>query len=254
MSKTAQPQVITPTAKPALVLVHGFRGSPIGLKGIAQDLRTAGYEVHVPAIPPFAGAGALDSYTPEAYARFLKDYIDQHQLNQPVLIGHSMGSVIISALATRRPELINNKLILMSPISSKPAKPFALISPLSAYLPRKLVDYITTRFLFVPHDHQLFQKTMAITHACTADYPPSTAAAAAAAKFAAQYSIADFLPTSQKVLIIAGDKDRLIKKHHTKALAERLQAETKFIPKSGHLHNYEQPHQTAELILDFLQS
>lgn len=254
MPKTTQPQVLTPTKKPAIVLVHGFRGSPIGLEAIAQDLRAAGYEVHVPAIPPFAGAEALDSYTPEAYASFLKDYIDEHQLKQPILIGHSMGSVIISTLAVRRPELINNKLILMSPISTKPARPFALISPLSAYLPRKLVDYVTTKFLFVPHDQKLFQETMAITHACTADCPPSTKAAAAAAKFAARYSIADFLPTSQKVLIIAGEQDRMIKKRHTEALAERLQAKTQFIPHSGHLHNYEQPHQTAQLILDFLQA
>lgn len=254
MSRTNQPQVISPTTKPALILVHGFRGSPIGLEKIATDLRAAGYEVHVPAIPPFAGAQELDDYTPEAYARFLKDYIDQHRLSQPVLIGHSMGSVIISALAARRPELINNKLILMSPISSKPAKPFALISPLSAYLPRKLVDYVTTRFLFIPHNRQLFQETMSVTHACTADCPPSTSASVAAAKFAARYAITDFPPVSQKVFIIAGDKDRLIKKHHTEALAEKLQAKTQFIPKSGHLHNYEQPHETARLILDFLES
>ena len=115
--------VLQPTKKPDVILVHGFRGSPLGLKTIADDLHQAGFTVHLPAVPPFAGSPALEKYTPHAYADFLAHYIREHQLSRPILVGHSMGSVVVSATAKFHPELINSKLILLSPISTKPAKP-----------------------------------------------------------------------------------------------------------------------------------
>lgn len=240
--------------QPSIVLVHGFRGSPLGLDEVAQDLRTAGYNVFVPAIPPFAGAKTVDNtYTPESYTKYLLKYLDENKIEQPILVGHSMGSVICASIAHSHPELLHKKLILLSPISSKPPKLIALISPLSALLPRKLVDYITTKFLFVPHDKKLLQDTLDITHHCTADQPPSCSAAMQAARFAARYSIRDFLPIDKDMLLLAGAKDRLIAQAQTKKLAEQLQAEVIFLPNSGHLHNYEKPHATAAQILQFIQ-
>lgn len=58
----------------------------------------------------------------------------------------------------------------------------------------------------------------------------------------------------QKTLIIAGEKDRLIPQKKTLALVQQLQAELRLIPNSGHLHNYEKPHETAQLILDFIKN
>lgn len=243
--------ILPPSAKPSIVLVHGFRGSPIGLEAIAQDLRQAGYQVYLPAVPPFAGAKALNSYQPKAYADYLAQYIREQNLQRPILIGHSMGSVVIAATAKLHPELVSQKLILLSPISAKTAKPFAIVSPLATIIPRRIVDYVTTRYLFVPKDKELFQETMDLTHKCSADQTPSRAAIAAATRFSTNYSIRDFPPT-QKTLLIAGAKDRLISQKKTKQLAKELQAELKLIPNSGHLHNYEKPHETAELILEFL--
>lgn len=142
--------VLKPSVKPSIVLVHGFRGSPLGLEAIAQILRQAGYQVHIPAIPPFAGAGELSSYQAKDYADFLARYIRDQNLSRPILIGHSMGSIVVSATAKFYPQLINHKLVLLSPISTKTAKPFALISPLAAIVPRRIVDYITTRYLLYP--------------------------------------------------------------------------------------------------------
>ena len=245
--------MLAPTAKPDIVLVHGFRGSPLGLQTIADDLRQGGYKVHTPAIPPFAGAGKLKYYDPKSYASYLAQYIRKNNLQRPILIGHSMGSVVVAATAKFYPELVNPKLILLSPISVKTAKPFALISPLAAIVPRPIVDYLTTKFLFVPKDKMLFRETMALTHACSEDQPPTRSAIAAATKFSTHYSISDFLPT-QNVCIIAGAKDRLIPQKPTRALAKQLQTTPHFISNSGHLHNYEKPHETAQLILEFLES
>lgn len=250
-SSPATPKVFSPAKKPDLILIHGFRGSPIGLKAVAERLEQSGYTVHVPAIPPFAGAAPLAKYTAENYAKFLSAYIAEHRLDHPVLIGHSMGSIVAAATAANYPDKIHHKLILMSPISARTSPPFTLVAPLSSIAPRRVVDYITTRFLFVPQDRALFRQTLDTTNLCSADHPPSRRAMAGATYFSAHSAVSDF-SLRQDILFLAGDQDRLVKKHDTIALAESLQARLVFIPNSGHLHNYEKPLETAEYILDFL--
>ncbi len=245
------PKVI-PTEKPPLILVHGFRGSPIGLDSIAKILREHGYQVYIPAIPPFGGAVKLDAYTPQQYADFLANYIKTHHLESPVLIGHSMGSIVVAAMVDKYPELVNNKTILLSPIATRTAAPFRLVAPLSAVLPRRIIDYITTKYLFVPHDKALLRQTLVVTHACSNDNPPLKSEVLKSATFSTKYCVSDFHST-QNTLLLAGEKDRLIKKRHTIATAQKMHASVDFLPGCGHLHNYEQPQATAERIIKFLE-
>lgn len=247
------PLIIESTKKPPIVLIHGFRGSPLGLKTLATLMRQEGYDVHTPAMPPFGGAGEIQQYTPEAYADYVAGYIRANQLERPILIGHSMGSVIAAATAYHYPKLVNHTIVLLSPISGKTAKPFAMIAPLSAIVPRHIVDYATTRYLFVPHNRPLFREAMSLTHACSDDHPPKRSAVAKVAHFSAHYSVADF-PLTQRVILIAGASDRLVGKRKTLHLAEKLSAELKIIPKSGHLHNYEKPQETVNLIIESIRS
>ena len=236
-----------------IILVHGLRGSPLGLREIKRDLEKVGYKVYAPAVPPFAGAKPLEAYSNETYADFLANFIKKKKLKKPILIGHSMGSIIVAVTAERYPELVGERIILMSPISTKPAKFFAALTPLSALFPARLVDYLTTRYLFVPKDRTLFRKALAITHDCSNDHPPKKRDILASAKFSAFSSITDF-DFLQKTLLLAGETDRLIKKSATEQLAKKLGATAIFIPDSGHLHNYEKPHETATEIIRFLSA
>ena len=217
--------------KPSLVLAHGYRGAPIGLKTIAEQLEEAGYEVYVPAIPPFGGATLGHTYDAKSYANYLAKYIKSKSLDHPVLIGHSMGSIIVAATAHFHPDLINQKIIFLSPIPERTSKVFQIISPLASFLPSRMVDYATTRFLFVSPQKSIFHNALSLTHECTAS---------------------DF-PLQKSVCIIAGAQDRLVSSSSTRTLAERLQAELHFIPDSGHLHNYEAPAETTRLILDYIK-
>lgn len=236
--------------KPALVLLHGFRGSPLGLAELAELLRAAGYEVHAPAVPPFSGA-VLPSFTPESYVSFINGFITAHHIERPILIGHSMGSIVAAAVAHTDPDLIHEKLILLSPISARTNRLVTPLVPLSASLPRRVTDYVTTRFLFVPHDPALFRKALALTNLCSGDQAPSAREVFRSAKFSAQYSVADF-PFEKDTLFLAGESDRIVSKNNTLELANRLGARLEFIPGSGHLHNYEKPQETAAAILKFL--
>ncbi len=248
------PAILGSLKKPDLILVHGFRGSPIGLEEIANILRHEyGYQVHVPAIPPFGGAPSLDTYTPENYANYLSDYVITQQLERPVLIGHSMGSIVVSAALTHNPKIFNSKSVLMSPISNRTAKPFRFVAPFSAILPSHIVDYITTKYLTTTRDKATLKEILAITHRCGVDHSPRRLEVFKAARFSTRYSITDFSP-QQQILLLAGEHDHLIKKHHTTKAAQQLQAELQFLPNTGHIHNYEQPNETAKAIINFLES
>lgn len=244
----------TSKAKQPLILIHGFRGAPSGLAEVAAILEKAGYETFLPKIPPFAGANELFDYNPHTYADYIAGYIYENQLERPVLIGHSMGSVIATATAHLHPDLINDRVILMSPISKRPPLGIRTISPLSAYLPSRIIDYTSTRFLFVPRDPELFSQIMHRTSACSQASRPSKKATIKATRFSTSFSVADFSTQDlqKHFLVIAGEQDRLIKREATEKIARDLNATTVFLPGTGHLHNYEQPQETAQAILDFL--
>lgn len=237
--------------KPPLVLIHGFRGAPAGLGAIAMELERNGFETYSPKIPPFAGAGELFDYNPHTYADYIASYIAENHLEKPILIGHSMGSIIAAATASLHPEIVHDKLYFLSPISKRPPLTIRLISPTAAYLPRSIVDLITTRYLFVPHDYELFKEVLRLTKLCSTTYPPKKSAISKATHFSTNYTTADF-ELQQQVIVIAGEHDRLIDRQATETLAEKLRAELEFLPNTGHLHNYEQPQATAQAILRHL--
>lgn len=245
------PTTIKPSQRPSIILIHGYRGAPQGLQTIATDLQNSGYDVHLPAIPPFAGAKPLAEYSPKSYADFLASYIKEHRLNRPILIGHSMGSIISAATAHLRPELINSRIILLSPISTRTPRFAATFAPLTSIAPTKLIDYVTTRFLFIKKSQAKLNEVLEITHQCSSNHTPTYATLKGATHFSTHYSVSDF-PFLKKTLIIAGEKDRLIKKSATENLAQILHADLVLLPHTGHLHNYEKPHETAAEILKFL--
>lgn len=241
---------MTKTTNPPIVFIHGFRGSPAGLTDIAKLFQK--HKTYSPSIPPFGNAAPLDEYSVESYVKFIRDFIIKNHIKKPVLVGHSMGSIIAAAVASSYPELINDKIVFLAPISQKPNKSIASLQPLSVILPRKAVDKITTDYLFVPKkEHILYKKTLAITHECSKTEAPKRDILRAA-KFSTKYSIGDFKLT-QKILFLSGEKDKLIKKSKTVEIARRYKdSKIIFLENTGHLLNYEAPEKVADIIQDFL--
>ena len=73
-----------------------------------------------------------------------------------------------------------------------------------------------------------------------------------------RYKIGDF-KFKQETLLLAGNKDHLIKKAKTERLAAELEkrgvkCKTEFLPNEGHLLNYEAPGLVAERIAGFINS
>lgn len=237
--------------KTSIIFIHGFRGSSLGMEQVANCFDSKKYNIYVPDIPP-AGDESLAEYSPRFYARFLARYIKDNEIKKPILVGHSMGSIIAAIMAERYPDLINKKLILMSPISARTSKFFRMITPLSVLLSNKTISYITTKFLFIPKNKQLFKETVLLVRHCGANYV-SRFDVFKAARFSTEYSISDF-SFDKDVCIIAGDKDRLMPHKKTDLLASNLGTKAIYIEGAGHLINYETPEQVAKHIKKFLKA
>lgn len=107
-----------PNAVTTIVLVHGFRGDHHGLEPIAA--RLAEFNVIVPDLPGFGVSEPLPgTHDIEGYASWLESFLAALQPEHLVLVGHSFGSIVVSAmLATQagiaRPELV----VLINPIGA----------------------------------------------------------------------------------------------------------------------------------------
>jgi pimeloyl-ACP methyl ester carboxylesterase len=238
-------------SKKTLLFVHGFRGNHLGLESVVSYFRNKGYECFSPDIPPAVNTQneelpSFSTYDVDGYAKFIADYILEKKLDHPILIGHSMGSIICAATAEKYPELIDRKIFFLSPICVTPPKFITNLVPLTMILPKRVVSYVTTKYLLVKKDRSFLKDTLKITNECAAKIT-SKRDLARAGKFSASFSISDF-HFDRDAIFIAGEKDKLNSKKQIKAVAKKFNREPIFLKKSGHLINYECPEVLAETI------
>ena len=111
-----------------IVLIHGAWHYGELLEGVADPLRTAGHEVHVPTL---AGNGRDNVDRTVTHADAVQSavtYLDENDLTDFVLLGHSYGGTIISKLAEVMPDRIRrlvywNAFVLMDGESIESVSP-----------------------------------------------------------------------------------------------------------------------------------
>ena len=255
--------------KPTLLFLHGFRGDHHGLRFIAEQLEQD-YHVLLPDLPPFGHTKALlAKHDIETYSRWLKDYIDTKSPDQkPILVAHSMGSIVASYYATKYPETIDSRIVLISPISRTPAK-------------RKLSRAMNraTRVALHPLTEKATKRVLASKPVTFAIYKYMTSSKDKATKqlirdehyqYSGRFDTAQaFLDSMEMsmtrdclefaadlrdhmVCIIAGAKDQLTSTKTTRKLTRAIGTDLNLLDGTGHLIVYEQPNQVADIIRRFL--
>lgn len=237
--------------KPELLFIHGFRGNHLGLLEVKKYFEAKGYKCYAPDIPPAYNTQKekiprLSEHTADGYAKWVADYILEKKLDHPILIGHSMGSIISAATAEKYPELINEKIFFLSPICVTPPKFICNLAPLSVILPTKMIGYITTKYLLIPKDKKTLRKVLDITYKCAEKFT-SKRDSGRAAKFSISYAISDF-DFQKNAYFIAGESDKLNSQDQIKKVAKKFNTSPIFLKKSGHLINYECPEELAKAI------
>lgn len=207
------------------VLVHGAWHSGHCWEPVAKLLRAQGCTVYAPDLPGHgANALPLDKVTLKAYVECLVELLDS--LAEAVtLVGHSMGGIVVSEVAARRPQMV------------------ARLVFVCAYLPRdgeSLFDLVTLN-----RSHEPFT---AIEHAlqmsddkrtCTVDVEQivplfyTQAPAALAAQAQARFGVQATLPLAGKVQLdesawrqvkrtyILCAQDKVIPVHHQRRMLTR---------------------------------
>ncbi len=96
----------------AVLALHGWGGSIRSFWPVAEMLAPRGYQVHLLDLPGF-GASDLPPQTwgVEDYARFVVAYLDERELSQVALLGHSFGGRIGLVLAADYPQRVH-KMVL----------------------------------------------------------------------------------------------------------------------------------------------
>jgi pimeloyl-ACP methyl ester carboxylesterase len=100
----------------SLVMIHGYRGNHHGLEAIAGALTSM--NLYIPDLPGFGKSEPLRSeHSVAQYAIWLDAFISSLKLkSKPHLLGHSFGSIVVSAYAASFDGI--ESLILENPVSA----------------------------------------------------------------------------------------------------------------------------------------
>lgn len=249
--------------KPAIIFIHGFRGSHYGLLDVASYFEKD-YYVFAPDIPGSGSAKELDNKTLNGYVDWLHHYILDHKLNKPYIVGHSMGSMIVSHFMKKYPNDAAQKVVLMSPVFR------------SKFNEKKMaVFYKATRgglaILNKKQQYKLLssrQLTYIISHLFTYDKKQQKRIDELHYQYSGHFSSADsfiadmrlsmcnqtIIPEEKDTLLCYGKHDQLTPYKYTEKVAEKYGVTAKRIDNAGHLLNYETPEVAAKIIKNFIES
>ncbi|MGH7238911.1 MAG: alpha/beta fold hydrolase, partial [Candidatus Saccharimonadales bacterium] len=100
-------------AGPALVILHGFPGSHLGLLPFAESLDQR-HEIIMPDLPACGGTDPLPgNHSMERYADWLSDFLTYAGVSNPVIIGHSFGARVALFFALRHRDIAGRYVFLM---------------------------------------------------------------------------------------------------------------------------------------------
>ena len=253
-----------------IILIHGFRGTHHGLELIASHLKD--FDTIIPDLPGFAEGDSLPVYDLDSYVSWLAAFIEkQHFETQPILLGHSFGSIISAAYAAKYNDTIE-KLILVNPIGAPALEgPRGMLSKLAVFyywLGTKLPANLSHKWLASRIVVDIMSKTMTKTkdkelRAFIDDqhhqyfslfHNPQSVSEAFSTSIS--NSVRDFAKRiTTPTLLIAGTKDDITPLTKQKELEQLFPNDTlKVIEHVGHLTHYETPDQVAFFVKDFVKS
>jgi 3-oxoadipate enol-lactonase len=243
-------------AKPAVVFLHGIGGSARAWEPQMASFAAAGYRP-VPLDAP--GYGARSPVTTMDFAELAADLeavIDERRLDRPVLVGHSMGGMIVQTALRRRPDGYRAAVLCCtSPAFGNPAGDFQKkfiadrLAPLDAGgtmpgLAASIIDQILGPTPD-PAGRALAVDSMAATPASTYR---------AAVNCIVTFDERANLPNVRvPVLCLAGEHDRNAPAPMMERMAAKIPgARYVCIAGVGHLPNVEAPQAFDAAIFDFL--
>lgn len=102
--------------KPPIIILHGWGLSGSKFAPLVDVLSSAGYDVYAPDFPGFGTAQTpKTAYTLADYSEFLAEYIKNHKIQLPVLIGHSFGGRVALKFQSMHPTIARALILTGTP-------------------------------------------------------------------------------------------------------------------------------------------
>jgi pimeloyl-ACP methyl ester carboxylesterase len=158
------------SSDPALVLIHGFGGSTFGWRHVMEPLAASGWYVVALDLPGFGLAEKSwgGAYDHASHARFVLAVMNQMQINQAVLAGHSMGGNVVSWVAALAPERIRALALIDAAIVSPTVTPSSAASTALSLPPLRRATRILIRSAFTEATFgELLSSAFAVKSAAT---------------------------------------------------------------------------------------
>lgn len=250
----------SPGSGPPIVLLHGLTASMDDWGPVADRLVDRGREV---LGIDLRGHGhstlGRDRYQVSLLARDLAMVLDTLDVRNAVLVGHSMGGMVIQALAVNHAPVAAERvsgLVLVSTAARLSSLRHRITTPIAAQLPIPVPELMADSSLvlgsvalsaFGP-DPSLFMLRQAV--ASFARCPSATRQLATAGLNG--FDVADGLHTiAYPTLVIAGTRDLIVPLAESDEIARAIPGATLVpIADAGHLVIWERPDRLADLIAD----
>jgi pimeloyl-ACP methyl ester carboxylesterase len=249
-----------------LVMIHGYRGNHHGLEAIAGALENI--NVVIPDLPGFGESEAFTTtHSIQNYAEWLHKFLVSLKLaKKPHLLGHSFGSIVVSAEAARFDDIAT--LILENPVAAPAlAGPKAFTTALAksffwlaGALPERTGISLLKGFAMVRGMSVLMAKTNNrqlrkwIHQQHDENFNDFASRRVALEGYVASVSncVGDFAKDfSVPVLLLAGKRDDITTVAQQRELAERIgstRRQLEVFNGVGHLTHYEIPEKIADHI------
>ena len=259
-------------SKPTLVMIHGFTGDHYGFQKLIPLLE-ADYFIITPDLPG-SGISTLQpqsQWAIDPLAKLANEFVANLQLEKPpIILGHSMGGLVVSSMVHQAPDLFANKVILLSPVPTKirwldSRKIGALMGEFQYFIGHKLPvvgpviiksKWLTTLIAnilittkhksTVEFTHQQMQNNLNFISSIKYYYMLT--------KDINRRGSLDYATTlAQKdTLVINGDIDRVVPLSELEKLIKASGAQLTLIEGVGHDIHYEKPAEAARAIKTFL--
>lgn len=243
---------------PALLLIHGTVGSTAWWDPVVPALAGACRVIRVDLLGHGRSSSPADGYGIPAHARRVGAALDRLGAGRVMVVGHSMGCMVATALAEQRPDKVAALALIDVGPSLDAAMPEGLLARLlRARFPgrllwrlrseatiRKALSSAFTRPVDIPG--AIIEAALGMTHRALAG------TARGSLDYMRQQSLPDWLAApGVPVLVIFGTEDARYRS--TSAAAYRVVpgARVELLPGVGHTPMLEDPQATGTLLLEF---
>ncbi len=244
--------------KPVLVFLHGIGGRASGWAPIQQACAQVGYSSLAWDMPGYGDSPNIDPYTFDGLSDALVALMDANDLQQAVLVGHSLGGMVALQMWARHPQRVAGMVLAASsPAFGHGSGDFQQtfiaqrLAPLEAGKSMADVAEGLVPTMVAPG---FDGPGLAHAKACMATITPAAYKAALGALV--QFEQRTALQTiTVPTLCIAGEHDRTAAPSVVQRMSDKIpNAQYLCLPKVGHLLTFEQPDSFADALLPFLRS